>query len=621
MSRAGVTARWLITAASMYATGLAGFALPNWGAHFPLPILPGGIAAAATYRWGRRMWSAVFIAGAAIQFSVSRGHPVLPSLIVGTGLAIGALVVTWLLDRNLFDPGFTRPKDVLIFVFAAIAGMTLVPTVGLAGFIATGHHYDSIFPLWVRWWSNTQMGVLLLGPALIAMSRKSLTRFSDHWIEGVLWALSVATVCGVIAWVPAPVGRSVTVALAILVIVVGAIRFGLVISALGTIAITTVTACSFVFGFGLFGSGSEFAGRLTLFVFTATLVATGLIVTALLAERDAAARDRLRAEHRYAQIFNGSTQAIWVHDPAEQDFLLVNDAAQRQYGWSSREFLAQKVSMLAPPGEPRVLPTRRVDDMDGGDTSPPFETRHMTKDGRIIDVEVRMRSIDLGGRLADLVFAIDVTEHRTLGKALIDVLAGEQRRIAGEIHDGLGQELTGLALSLRALATRAERSLQIGATDLDELAKLAARCIEGSKRIVQGLSPLSDAGGSLARALEALARRTSLSGTPVHFRYSGGALPPTRTETLDHLYRIAQEAVQNALKHSAATAIDIELWADLSSVRLSISDDGRGFPAAAAGRQGLGMRTMNFRAGAIGGTLVIETSSAGGTAVRCEVRQ
>jgi signal transduction histidine kinase len=282
--------------------------------------------------------------------------------------------------------------------------------------------------------------------------------------------------------------------------------------------------------------------------------------------------------------------------------------------------LTRDVSVLGSAAEPHILPPRTTADGVGREYAGPFETRHLTKNGDVLEVEVWTRSIDLGGRPAELVFAVDVTERRTFGKALVDALAGEQRRIAREIHDGLGQELTGLALSLRALATRAERSLQPGAADLDGLAKLATRCIEGSKRIVQGLSPLNDAGGSLEAALDALARRASMSGTPVRFRATGGMPLAANTETLDHFYRIAQEAVQNALTHAAARTIDLELRSDGGGIGLSIVDDGCGLPADIDSRAGLGMRTMHFRARAIGGRLTIETvGKRGGVAVRCEV--
>ena len=124
---------------------------------------------------------------------------------------------------------------------------------------------------------------------------------------------------------------------------------------------------------------------------------------------------RLRAEHRYAQIFDGSPQSLWVHDPLTLEFLLVNEAAVRQYGWSREEFLARSVSMLAAPGGLRVLPPPAG---DGADAAPePFETRHQTRDGQVLAVEVWTRAIDLGGQRGVLVFASDVTERRALGSA------------------------------------------------------------------------------------------------------------------------------------------------------------------------------------------------------------
>jgi PAS domain S-box-containing protein len=339
----------------------------------------------------------------------------------------------------------------------------------------------------------------------------------------------------------------------------------------------------------------------------------------LLAERDSAAVEKLRAEHRYAQIFNGGPQPMWVHDRNTLRFLLVNEAAMRQYGWSRDEFLSSSVGILAAPGDTRLLP-------DSGDPSAaaatePFETRHLTKDGRAIEVEVWTRSIDFGGQAAELVFALDVTERRAFGQALIEAIAGEQRRIGEEIHDGLGQELTGLALSARALANRAERERDAIAGDLDQLAALATSCIQDSRRIVQGLSPLSDADSNLDAALNALAERSSLSGTAVRFRSRQESPLGFELKVRNHLYRIAQEAVQNALKHSRASTIEIELWTRPDRVRLSILDNGQGMPADGTLGSGIGMRTMRFRASAIGGKLLMGQREGGGNSVVCEVLQ
>jgi PAS domain S-box-containing protein len=431
----------------------------------------------------------------------------------------------------------------------------------------------------------------------------------------------VAFCCaGALSLDPAGVGRPLVVMFALLLVIVGAIRFGLVVASFGALAIAAGAGLSFAFGRGIFGRLDEVAGLATIWTFSAALTGVGLIITALLAERDRAGLERLRAEHRYAQIFDGSPQPLWVHDPDTLAFLLVNEAAVRQYGWSAAEFLAGDVNMLTAPGGRRVLPEPA---RHAADAAPePFETLHRTRDGRVLAVEVWTRAIDLGGRQAELVFASDVTERRALGSALIDAIATEQRRIGQELHDGLGQELTGLALSARALATRAERERQPIAEALGQLAALAASCIEAARRIAQGVSPLSDADGSLQVALQALANRSCLGSTTVRFRSRLESSLNLDLEIRNHLYRIAQEAVQNALKHACARFIEIELKVRERGVTLTISDDGVGLPdLGSPSGGGLGMRTMHFRASSIGGRLVIASRGAGGVSVVCDVAQ
>ena len=494
-------ARYAATFITLFVLGWVGYSLPRWGAQFSMPLCSGGVALAAIYRWGRRMWAPAFAAGVVAQLTL--GTPLLAALSTGAGLAGGALATRWLLEQIRFDPRFGRARDMPVFIAVTALGMAVTPSIGLAGFYLSGVvPVDSDLVRWMRWWSNCVMGAILAGPVLMPITRAGLARLADRPLETMAWVSGVLASCGFIVLTPGPVGRSVVVMGTLSLIVVGAIRFGVTLSSLGAMAILATTAVSFDFGVGLFGNFAELPGRLTLGVFDATLIASSLVVTALLAERDAAAVEKLRAERRYAQ-------------------------------------------------------------------------------------------------------------------AVVDGLAAEQNRIASEIHDGLGQELTGLALSLRALATRAERRSEALAADLDDLAKLATHCIEGSQHMVRGLSPISDAGGSLESALQGLARRASMSGTQVSFRMRGDAQLVTRTAASDHIYRIAQEAVQNALKHAAAASIDIELWADKASAGLSVTDDGRGLANDAA-HAGLGMRTMHFRASAIGGTLSIESPRGGGTLVRCE---
>jgi PAS domain S-box-containing protein len=612
--------RTLVVIVATSAMGRIGFMLPHFGARLTLPLLPSGIAVAATIRWGRWMWPAVFIAAALVNSSNAR--PWIVDGGVGLGLAGGAFLTAWILERNRFDASFARPRDVVAFLLAAGIGMALAPTFGMSGYWYTDTPGVPMIPInWLRWWGNVTAGVLLLTPLLIAINRQSLARLATQWVSSSVWVLALLVLVAAILFGESttPVVRAPIVVFALILIVVGAIRFGLVPALAAALVVSGTTAASFAFSRGAFGGGDELGGLITIWSVAGALVSLSLVVTALLSERDAAAADKLRAERRYAQIFDGSPQPLWVHDPATLRFLLVNEAALRQYGWSREEFLERGVDALGVEGGEPVLPRGGAEALERGPG--PFETRHRTRDGAVIDVEVWTRSIDLGGHAADLVFAIDVTERRALGRALLEAITGEQRRIGQEMHDGLGQELTGLALSLRALSNQAERERFAMAGELGQLADMVSGCIESTRRIVRGLSPLSDADGNLLGALESLAQTSSLSGTPVHLRTRLDAPLIVPLEVRSHLLRIAQEAVQNALKHAEAGHVDVELAVRPGGVTLSITDNGRGLGRDTPGAAGLGMRTMRFRATAIGGRLTVLRPPGGGTVIVCEAPQ
>jgi len=100
--------RWLLGFALTFATGALGFALPSFGGSLPLLILPSGVAVAAMYRWGRRMWPSIFAAGVAIDWS--NHQPLVAAIGVGIGLAGSAALTAWVLERRGFDPSFTTPQ-------------------------------------------------------------------------------------------------------------------------------------------------------------------------------------------------------------------------------------------------------------------------------------------------------------------------------------------------------------------------------------------------------------------------------------------------------------------------------------------------------------------------------
>jgi PAS domain S-box-containing protein len=613
--------RLLLVFLSILAVAGFGLSLHRLGGSLTLSYLPNGVAVAATYRFGRRVWPAVLLAGFAIVFWGSEPRVPLAACIgVGIGLASGAWASAWLLERSGFDAGFSRAKDVPLFILCSAAGMALGPFFALSGYYLSGLKDFATDPShWVRWWANATAGALLLGPLLMAYNRKSFERFAAHWPEGSLWLFALLVCCASIMLAPGDLGRPLIVVFAFILVVVGAMRFGLVLAAGASFVISTMTAISAAFSIGAFSQFNQLQGLVTIWSFIASLSGLSIIITALLGERDAAGNEALRAEQRYAQIFNGSPQPLWVHAHDSLRFLLVNDAAIRQYGWSRDELLSRSVEILAAGPNQPVLPPVHDAIVTADLPLEPFETQHRTQDGRLLEVEVWTQSIDCGGQAGELVFAIDVTERRAFGQALMEAIGGEQRRIAQEMHDGLGQELTGLALSVRALANRAQKERDVISVDLDQLALLATGCIQDAHRIVQGLSPLTNADGNLDAALELLAQRSSLSGTRVKFRSRHEVPQTVELKMRNHLYRIAQEAVQNALKHSGAKNIDIELWSRPGDLRLSVVDDGQGLTNGLEKRSGLGMRTMRFRASAIGGRLLITRGANGGNSVVCEV--
>jgi PAS domain S-box-containing protein len=611
--------RLLFVFAFIFAVGAIGFSLPKLGGSLTLSYLPSGIALAATYRFGRGVWPAVFLAGFAIDLSIPQPLPACFG--VGVGLASSAWLTAWLLERSGFNGDFARAQDVPLFILAVVVGMLLSPIFSLPGYYLSGLKSFATEPShWVRWWANATAGALLIGPILVAYRRDSFDRFRAHLPEGSLWLMGLIVCCASIMLAPGPLGRPLIVLFSIILIVVSAMRFGLVPAAGASFAISTMTGISAGFNVGAFAQFNQLQGIVTIWSFIASLSGLSIIIAALLGERDSAASMVLRAEQRYAQIFNGSPQPLWVHASDSLNFLLVNDATVRQYGWSREELLSSTIEILSAPSGQRVVPAGRDPVVTADLALEPFETQHCTKNGQLLEVEVWTQSIDCGGQPSELVFASDVTDRRAFGQALMEAIGGEQRRIAQEMHDGLGQELTGLALSVRALANRAQRERDAISVDLDQLALLATSCIQDAHRIVQGLSPLTNADGNLDGALELLAQRSSLSGTQVRFRSRHETPPMIELKVRNHLYRIAQEAVQNSLKHSGAKHIEIELSSRPGDLLLSVVDDGRGVASHVDTRSGLGMRTMRFRASAIGGKLSISRGANGGNSVVCKVQ-
>ena len=211
----------------------------------------------------------------------------------------------------------------------------------------------------------------------------------------------------------------------------------------------------------------------------------------------------------------------------------------------------------------------------------------------------------------------DVTARRALEREVLDVATRERVRLCADIHDGLGQELTGIAMLLQAAATAPNPDPVLQAGQLRSIVGYVNRSIVSARDLARGLSPLQVVGGSLSGALQRLAQDAG-GQVPIRVNIDSQCDERLIDEfSADHLYRIAQEAVVNALRHSGCEHVAIEMSQANGMLTLDILDDGRGISTPSSSDSGLGMRLMEYRARMLGGSLRT-ASASGGT--RVEVR-
>jgi PAS domain S-box-containing protein len=211
----------------------------------------------------------------------------------------------------------------------------------------------------------------------------------------------------------------------------------------------------------------------------------------------------------------------------------------------------------------------------------------------------------------------EVAERARLEREVIESCAREQRRIAYDLHDGVGQQLVGIALSAKLLEERLRTEQSAEADKASIIAKLAngaAKQVRLTARTLEG----ADGVGDLKAAVRSLAANMSENGrVKVTVKADPSSLPISAPAAAQ-LYRIAQEAVRNAVEHGAAREVQINVAFDGNDLVLTIEDDGNGFDVSANGN-GMGLRIMRYRAQCIGGCCRVQSNTTRGTIVSCRV--
>jgi PAS domain S-box-containing protein len=322
------------------------------------------------------------------------------------------------------------------------------------------------------------------------------------------------------------------------------------------------------------------------------------------------ANERLRQrEQRHRKIVQTALDGFARFD-VHGRFLEVNEALCELLGHGADEMLAMRVCDVETHAAAQLSAWLAECESDRGR----FITRLRRSDGGVIDVEISLRR----EREEVFCFVHDISDQRRLEREVLQISEDERRRFGRDLHDGLGQLLTALELMNHTLARELKAKAPELAGSAEEIARYTRQAISQTRQLAHGLAPVAlDAHGLMA-ALNDLAYLTSRTGVDCEFACPR-PVSVHDSAAATHLYRIAQEAVNNALKHAGAKRIEIALEDRGSSVELSVQDDGRGLPPEPAARPGMGLQVIEYRARLVGGHLDVCSNPGQGVRIVCSL--
>lgn len=328
------------------------------------------------------------------------------------------------------------------------------------------------------------------------------------------------------------------------------------------------------------------------------------------------------SEQRAAAIVETAVNAIITID---ENCIIetANSATERLFGYKQDEIIGRNISMLMPQpyrdrhdsyvrnylrsGVKRIIGIGR-------------EVVGLRKDGSVfpIDLSVGEAVLPSGRRIFTGIIR-DLTERKALEDKILHISEEEQARIGQDIHDDLCQQLAAIGCLAKVAQKSLNKSGSPEARSLEEIVRLVSRANTRARETSRGLMPVVlDAGGLMA-ALEELADNTARAyEIACDFRYDN-PVQVNDNKTSVQLFRIAQEAVSNAVKHGQARRVDIHLARQSGNIVLTVRDDGVGIPDKPGKGTGMGLLTMNHRAQMMGGTIQVSPRNGGGTQVICSV--
>ena len=318
-----------------------------------------------------------------------------------------------------------------------------------------------------------------------------------------------------------------------------------------------------------------------------------------------------------AAAVQNSNDAITILDLGG-NIISWNLGAERIYGYSEAEAIKMNIS--------RTIPDHKKDEITAltkkllkGKSIEFFETQRLAKNNRILDISLTATLLkdEKGDPFAITTTERDITERRHLEKEILDITEREREQIGQEMHDSMGQVLTGIAVKCKGLALKLKGNSSEQMKDALIISKLANEAIGITRDLAKMLYPVDLQTGGLVSALKTLASNTETTmGVTCRFRH-GKSVSVKNLVEAKQIYRIVQEAITNAVRHGKAKNIGINLHLTNKGTVLSIENDGMDFPKLPLNGEGFGLKIMQYRADLIGSSLEIRKAEKGGTIVTC----
>ncbi len=301
-----------------------------------------------------------------------------------------------------------------------------------------------------------------------------------------------------------------------------------------------------------------------------------------------------------------------------------NPAAERLFGYSATDVLGRNINVLMPDpyrsehdeylhsylrtGMAKIIGIGR-------------EVVGKRKNGSTFPMDLAVSEVLIGQRRLFTGIVRDLTDRKRLERQILEISDREQRRIGQDLHDGLGQQLAGIGFLSKSLELRLTKKTVAESADARQIARLVSEAIAQARGMAHGLHPVDLSATGLMSALRELALTVENTfRIACTFKCEEPVLLSDEAVGT-HLYRITQEAVNNAIKHGKAKHIRIVLIRAGDTITVSVRDDGIGFPEVLPEKKGMGLQTMRYRAALIGATLSVLRLPTGGTRVDCALRK